>query len=217
MHITVMTREIWPAEGVFFARVHEDLVVLGVDADEYACLPDAGDWLRPDACVLIAPGPEQAEQLIEAGLASPSRPENLNRRPVAPRDRIHAAGRAARLDMARTLAVLATATLAFRGKTFRQLIQSSQGRPMSEPLDEARLERCLAAYEAVLPWVPGEGECLQRSFQLKRLLTRQGFACDWVFGVRTWPFGAHCWIQVGDRVVGDTLGRVRAYTGIMVV
>lgn len=212
-----MTTEIWPAEGVFFARVHEDLVVLCVDADEYACLPDAGDWLRPDACVLTAPLPEQAEQLIEAGLASSSRPQTLNRRPVAPRDRIQAAERAALLDMARTLAVLATATLAFRGKTFRQLIQSSQGGQMSESLDEVRLARCLAAYEASLPWVPGEGECLQRSFQLRRLLTRQGFACDWVFGVRTWPFGAHCWIQIGDRVVGDTLGRVQAYTGIMVV
>lgn len=42
-------------------------------------------------------------------------------------------------------------------------------------------------------------------------------ALVWVFGVRTWPFAAHCWIQIGDLVVGDVLDRVRGYTPIRAV
>ena len=212
-----MSHAVWPADGIFFARVYEDLVVLSVDADQYACLPDAGSWLRTgDEAKLEAPSPGDAEQLIEAGLASRLRPLNPARPPLIPTVRILATGTPGLLALCRSLVVLATATLAFRGKTFRQLIESARAGPPAEVFDEARLARCLAAYEAVLPWVPGEGECLQRAFQLRRLLTRQGFACDWVFGVRTWPFGAHCWIQIGDRVVGDTLGRVQTYVPIMV-
>jgi len=73
----------------------------------------------------------------------------------------------------------------------------------------------VGAARIVRPWVPSEGECLQRAFQLRRLLARRGIAVDWVFGVRTWPFGAHCWLQSGDMLVGDRLERVGRYTPIM--
>lgn len=39
---------------------------------------------------------------------------------------------------------------------------------------------------------------------------------SWVFGVRTEPFSAHCWVQEGDWILNDTVERVRRYTPIMV-
>jgi hypothetical protein len=37
-----------------------------------------------------------------------------------------------------------------------------------------------------------------------------------VFGVRTWPFHAHCWLQCDDVVLDDQADRVAAYAPILV-
>jgi hypothetical protein len=44
-----------------------------------------------------------------------------------------------------------------------------------------------------------------------------GVLGSWVFGVQTLPFGAHCWVQLGDTVINDTVEHVRGYTPIMMV
>ena len=120
------------------------------------------------------------------------------------------------LDVARAGLDIAAGTIAFRGKSLVQLIAATPVH-RSRPGDGARLGRRVAAFRAALPWIPFEGECLQRGFQLKRLLNRQGIAADWVFGVNTWPFVAHCWLQTGDLVIADRIERVRLYTPIMAV
>jgi hypothetical protein len=84
-------------------------------------------------------------------------------------------------------------------------------------LGENDLHALLAAARRARPWLPFEGECLQRTFLLRYFLARSGVATDWVFGVRTWPFSAHCWLQIGDLVVGDRLERVQRFTPIMKV
>ena len=43
-----------------------------------------------------------------------------------------------------------------------------------------------------------------------------GGGADWVFAVKGAPFAAHCWIQLGDIVLNDSVENVRAYTPIMV-
>jgi hypothetical protein len=50
---------------------------------------------------------------------------------------------------------------------------------------------------------------------LLRLLHAKGLDAHWVFGVRTWPFQAHCWLQCEDLVLDDQPDRVRAFTPIM--
>jgi hypothetical protein len=37
-----------------------------------------------------------------------------------------------------------------------------------------------------------------------------------VMGVSGRPFAAHCWVQVGDRVVNDTLDHVILFTPILI-
>jgi hypothetical protein len=72
------------------------------------------------------------------------------------------------------------------------------GRRVSNPVELAR------AFEAASPWLPWQGACLFRSFMLMRLLSWAGARdLQWVFGVKTWPFSAHCWVQQGDVVLSD--------------
>jgi len=59
--------------------------------------------------------------------------------------------------------------------------------------------------------------CLLNSLVLRRLLRRHGIAAHWVFGVAADPFEAHCWLQVGDAVAGDTLMRIWRLTPILIV
>lgn len=108
----------------------------------------------------------------------------------------------------------AIAAVRFQRKSLRQLLAFEQADGLQR-YSEEKLSRLVGATRISRTWVPGEGECLQRSFQLRHVLAARGVRADWVFGVRTWPFNAHCWLQIGDLVVGDRLARVRRYTPIM--
>ncbi|NBW10621.1 MAG: lasso peptide biosynthesis B2 protein [Caulobacteraceae bacterium] len=213
------TPSLWPAEGVFFARVDEDIVVLDVRTDAYACLVDASSWLDlgEDAALLTTDASAAAE-LVAAGLAVGSRPGTPRRPPTPARRCWNEAGAASLLDRARAAIALTLSTPGFKRRAFPDLIAHARtrGAPADAP-DAAAVETALAAWRAVLPWIPGEGECLQRAWLLRVWLGANGIRADWIFGVRTWPFGAHCWLQIGDAVVGDTLERVGNYTPLMVV
>nr|WP_314432298.1 lasso peptide biosynthesis B2 protein [uncultured Brevundimonas sp.] len=207
---------LWSAPNIFMTRVYEDIVVLDTKADRYECLVDAAAWLDVghDGRLNVSDQP-MARQLIEAGLASdhrqPPRPKLLSPhcavKPSQPRSRS---------DMLRAGLILASATAAFRSRSLQELIASQrQATASSTPPDELRLSELVGAARTVAPFIPMEGECLQRAYLLRRLLWREGFEPRWIFGVRTWPFGAHCWLQIDDLIVGDTLDRVGFYTPIM--
>ncbi len=76
------------------------------------------------------------------------------------------------------------------------------------------LSRILAAFRASQRISNSINQCLPRGIALFTLLQRRGFDPNMVIGV-TLPFAAHCWVQVGDRVVSDTLDRVRSFTPIL--
>lgn len=75
----------------------------------------------------------------------------------------------------------------------------------------------IASFHRWAPFAPAPGKCLLRSFMLLRLLRRHGHDARWVFGVRTWPFRAHCWLQAGDVVLDDDVEALVALTPILVV
>ncbi|HEY4587100.1 MAG TPA: lasso peptide biosynthesis B2 protein [Brevundimonas sp.] len=209
---------IWCAPGVFFAQVQDDIVVLDLNADQYHCLIDAAASIETaDSGALRARDEATALELISAGLAT-STPQDA-RRPHPPSARVeldNPTGAPSPAEILQAGAALFAAGLACRGKSILDLI-AADVRRAARPDEAAAAEagRIVAAARAALPWIPLEGECLQKSYQLRRLLRRHGVPVDWVFGVRTWPFGAHCWLQIGDRVVADRLERVRRYTPIM--
>ena len=59
-------------------------------------------------------------------------------------------------------------------------------------------------------------ECLFDSLALLNFLAWHGVFADWVFGVQARPFCAHCWVQLRDVVINDTIEHVTTYTPIMV-
>lgn len=214
-----MSTPLWPSPHVFFTPVQEDIIILDVDRDSYACIPDGRSWLRvdPDGSILVD-DEGRAQELQSAGLAVDHPPRHPRQNPVGPTHRLEAASPARWVDVVVAAQTLGRATLLFRHKGLREILAISQSwSVLARPNASSRIGKHIAAYDSVLPWLPGEGECLQRAFQLKYLLARRGCETDWVFGVRTWPFGAHCWLQVGEAVVGDSLDRVTSYAPIMVV
>jgi hypothetical protein len=106
----------------------------------------------------------------------------------------------------------------YQGRSFGSLL-----REMSPATDEAPPKAMTDLLDRVdrfhrwIPYAPVSGKCLLRSFLLLRLLRRAGLQATWVFGVRTWPFHAHCWLQCGDMVLDDTADRIAAYAPILAV
>lgn len=206
------------SSGVHVAHVAEDVVVLDVQADAYILIPGGssqmeltrgGGGIRAEVAVL--------KDLADAGLTVPS--TGNRRRPLIPAIRQASlplfASSAARIPA--LLHAVAT-TVAFQNRGLAGLVDAAARRKVpARRRDLEAVVRETDAFEAIRPWVPFEGDCLQRSWMLHDRLCRRGFEADWVFGVRTWPFFAHCWVQVDDVVVGDTLNRVGGFTPIMAV
>jgi hypothetical protein len=59
--------------------------------------------------------------------------------------------------------------------------------------------------------------CLLDSLALTRYLASYGVFTDWVFGVKTDPFHAHCWVQQGEYVFNDSPDHVGEFAPILVV
>src|SRR6185437_1323487 len=57
--------------------------------------------------------------------------------------------------------------------------------------------------------------CLFESLVIIDFLAHHGVFANWVFGVRTAPFAAHCWVQQGEYLLNDSFEHVRSYTPIM--
>ena len=72
------------------------------------------------------------------------------------------------------------------------------------------------AFSRLSPWVPGSGRCVPSSILLLEFLKQHGIEADWVFGVRTYPFEAHCWVEKDGIVLNDSLEHVRWFTPIAV-
>ncbi|MBB3344601.1 lasso peptide biosynthesis B2 protein [Luteimonas sp. RC10] len=88
--------------------------------------------------------------------------------------------------------------------------------PQQNRDDEAYI-KATAAFLAARPYAPIETRCLVDSIALIRFLARRRLPADLVFAVTGTPFSAHCWVQVGDLVLNETLGNTQAHTPIRVV
>jgi hypothetical protein len=211
----------------FPAHVHavmidKDLVLLDVMADAYFCLPLPEGLLRRGSHGLETDEPAMARDLAAAGLvlaqgaSSPFRPPP----PDVPTRTARAlledgAIRCARPRLAHLLALVAAvgAALSSRQRSFDELLAKT--RPVTAVSPEADLLGDLAIWRGVAPWLPLDGVCLFRSGMLLAYLRALGHRPAWVFGVRTWPFRAHCWLQSGDLALDDEAERLAAFTPIM--
>lgn len=60
-------------------------------------------------------------------------------------------------------------------------------------------------------------QCMLDSLVLSEFLARNRIVSTFVIGVKTRSFGAHCWVQVGDLVLNDSVEHVGSYEPILFV
>lgn len=200
---------------VHAAAIDDDLALLDIAGDAYLCLPGAASILTGGRRTPIAPGP-LADTLIAAGLLAPDPPPEIDSPPPAPlRSIIH--GPAVRGPGPRALiaaaGVVADIRRARAGQGLAPYLRVAEARTALSRDPEATLAAA-RLFWSMGPWLPLEGECLLRSAMLVSFLRRSGLAADWVFGVRLWPFNAHCWVQAGEVCLNDDVERLWAYTPI---
>jgi len=206
------------ADHVHLAVTGADGVLLDARDGVYYCLPEAGGHFVGDDIV----DPDLAQTLEAAGLAiAAGSPRATRRAAPAARDLTQLEppkpSRGEQLALAR---VWTASAGRYHGRSFAALIAQARRRAPSENLasdEDASTARRALVFARLLPWIPFQGVCLYRSFMLLAYLRAAGLDAAWVFGVRTWPFEAHCWLQHGDLVLDDTVDGVRGYLPILVV
>lgn len=197
-------------KGVYAAMIDEAVVLLDLAGDSYLCLPAGAASLKrqTDGAVRILDA-DLATRLQAAGLTSPQPPGPGASPPARPtRTVIHEPAALAWADLwpAARAAAAQRSVRAGAGVTAHLLDRRGLRR------DKPAVARAAGAFWRLSPWLPVEGECLVRSGLLIRFLTRLGLHADWVFGVRLYPFMAHCWVQIDDLCLNDDVERLAAYT-----
>ncbi|PIB92434.1 hypothetical protein CSW62_13195 [Caulobacter sp. FWC2] len=211
---------LWLAPQVHAVRIASDIVFLDIASDAYLCLADAAQYLRlgPGGRIEADP-PQAATDLLEAGLLAS---QGAGTRHIAPAPVVRglepakAALSAGAVGAA--IAANARAAHAIRHLSFVEILALA-GTLSEEVLvgpSAALIEDC-SRFARMAPWLPREGLCLMRSLQQRLYLARRGLSAAWIFGVRTWPFEAHCWLQAGDVVLDDTPEHAGSYTPILVI
>jgi hypothetical protein len=211
---------------VHAVRIGEDLVFLEAGADAYFCLPGGAKdiTLSPGGRALAATDPELAADLAAAGLLQPlgSDPITASRGPTAlpcASAITEATPPPSWRDGLEAFRAILDLALHYRGRSFAEIL-AALGPPAPSTSDLAPGPELLALvhrFHRWAPYAPVSAKCLLRSFMLLRLLRRHGHDARWVFGVTTWPFEAHCWLQCGDVVLDDHFERLWRYQPILAV
>ena len=210
------------APGVHAVQVRDDIVFLDAGEGVYFCLGGAGDLISLHQGAEVEVALEApATQLVEAGLLTRVDPRRTDMAPPAPAasSRLRPAAKAS-MSVRSLLAALGstwTVSRRFSPYSFANFLADPASSPAVHEEPTPALLDAVAQFERLRPWLPLQGECLLRSYHLRTFLRARGLDALWVFGVRTWPFQAHCWLQVGTTALDDDLERLTAYQPILAV
>jgi len=209
--------ELYLRADVHVAVIDDDAVVLDVAGDAYLCLPGAGRELAArGADGRLFSGP-LAQTLLEAGLATPEAAGSHDPWPERPTTTIiHEPRREpVRFEHLRAAyEALGELRRARQTPGLAPYLALARKNPLLSR-DQDRIRAAARLFWDLGVWLPFKGECLQRSALLIAYLQRLGFQADWVFGVRLWPFSAHCWVQSDGVCLNDDVERLQAITPIM--
>ena len=192
--------------------------MLDARTNAYYCLPAAAAAVHVDTTGVAFDDSDLAEQFAQAGfLVDRPPPPNPLPAPRPCRDLALRTAERVRLgDLAVILAAWLTMFVSYHPVAFDRLVRRRRDEDLAPGPGEptAEVQRLVAAFERVLPWLPFQGVCLYRAFLLRRILLWRGHRARWVFGVHTWPFQAHCWLQMGEVVLDDTADRLTSFSPI---
>lgn len=106
-------------------------------------------------------------------------------------------------------------------RPIKQVVEAASLRKRRAPsthLSIPRVRPLVNAFVHLRPWVyTSRDACLLDSLTLVNFLAGYGMFPEWIFGVKTDPFYAHCWVQQEDFVFNDTPDHVRGFSPILVV
>ena len=116
----------------------------------------------------------------------------------------------------------AAAKWALRHRPIKAVVEKAQQRKRRAEtgvaVDLNAMRPLVTAFLYLRPWFyTARNACLLDSLTLINFLAGYGFFPQWIFGVKTDPFYAHCWVQEGDCVFNDTPDYVRGFSPILVV
>lgn len=107
------------------------------------------------------------------------------------------------------------AALSFPKRPVRDLLRRGAALERRESRDETPGAPALAArFRRMSLYLPVQPSCLLDSYVLLHFLAAYGRTADWVIGVRLFPFQAHCWLAVGDTLVGEQSHLIEGYVPI---
>lgn len=87
---------------------------------------------------------------------------------------------------------------------------------LREEIDVEAILPLLRSFRMTRTWFySADGLCLLDSVALGKFLLWQGLSPTLVIGVKTRPFGAHAWVQIGSFVLNDKVENVRMHTPIL--
>jgi len=206
-------------EGLSYCLCDGRPVFMDLDSRRYLTLPAqlCGSFLALMAGERVVPQSD-IDRLIALRVIRPGTGSRQPREILPPPSRELVPARQTS-SVITALAAQGIATWQVRRIDFRRLLADEAARPPRDrqDADEHDLGRLRRAFERVANWFGEANECLPRSLAFRRLALRYGHRPSLVIGVRINPFGAHCWVQSGERVDSDSIERVRLFTPIHVI
>ncbi len=122
-------------------------------------------------------------------------------------------------DIWRFFSAAASASKDLRWRSIEETVRTVENRKSSRATvsDSRTISGLFEIFQALRPYYPRPYLCLFDSLALVHFLARYELFPLWVYGVTIEPFHAHCWVQVDDWLVNDTVDNVRDYTPIMCI
>jgi hypothetical protein len=203
---------------VRLAEIDGDLVFMDARHNSYTCVTRGASAPVLAALAGETGGSPVLAELIQAGLLldDPCGPRWAPLRLAAPRADFHDPAVADIAAGPGTWLALCAAAFAGWLKSARPRPEAwlKRARRVHRPTSPARVASLALQFDALRPFLPASGGCLPSSIMLLAFLRRHGIEAEWVFGVRTFPFDAHCWVEHEGVVLNDVLEHVAWFTPI---
>lgn len=191
----------------------DQAIFLDIERDRYFTLRSRENKLFREH---VALGSRYAPTPVSISEAEPCRPIPAPQRDLA---NVSPACRADLISVSSAILTYARWALALRRHGFARALasQSRVGLRRQSEMGVHPYGPIAAGFRPVGALSGFANNCLPRSLAFQALARRRGLATSLVFGVKTAPFEAHCWVQDDDLVLNDTVERVRIFTPILVV